>query len=469
MKTHQPAPSYSLQRRLQMWLLVPLLAIGAAALYDAARSARLTADEIADRVLAGSALAIAERVFVNDDGELEVDIPYVALEMLTSSEQDRVFYRIDGPNNLFLTGYRRLVLPAQFARQEGNTQFGNTEFRGVPVRVAVLEGAASSSSNSRAFRVSVAETTNGRAATAQEILVRSALRQAVLILTAAIVVWFAVSRALQPLYRLQDAVGRRSARDLRPIEHDVPREVDGLVWRINDLLHRFENSLSALRNFSSNASHQLRTPLSVIQNQIDIAERSADPAARQDALGEAKTAIDDAEKVISQLMLLARIDEAAQTEWQQKSCDVAEICRGVCADFIAQHTDPTPDIGYDGPSTLIVQGDDVLMRELVKNLIENAYLHAGQLAEITCRTGDQDGAPFLEVEDNGSGISPAQRRTVLKRFGRDRRDNLGSGIGLSISNEIAQLFGGALSLLDAPTGSGLRVRVELTAGAKPAN
>ena len=100
--------SYSLRGRLLLWLLVPLMLIGLVALYDGYRAARTTADEVSDRVLAGSALAIAERVFVNDEGALEADIPYVALQMLTSSEDDRVFYRIEDGEGVFVTGYRNL-------------------------------------------------------------------------------------------------------------------------------------------------------------------------------------------------------------------------------------------------------------------------------------------------------------------------------------------------------------------------
>ena len=197
--------------------------------YDAYRTARLTADEISDRVLAGSALAIAERVFVNDDGQLKVDIPYVALDMLTSAAEDRVFYRIEGPDAEFITGYRRLAIPETFARSERNLDYVDGEFRGDPIRIAVYSSAAASDALSLAYRVAVAETTNARAQMARDILLRSALRQAVLIAAAALLVWFAVTRALRPLHRLQEAVGRRSPDDLRPISA-TPYPTRSAAW-----------------------------------------------------------------------------------------------------------------------------------------------------------------------------------------------------------------------------------------------
>ena len=101
------ARPYSLRRRLLLWLMVALLAVAALAVVDTWREARDTANSLSDRVLAGSVLAIAERVIVTEDGTLEVDVPYVALEMLTSAAQDRVFYRVDGPDG-FITGYQTL-------------------------------------------------------------------------------------------------------------------------------------------------------------------------------------------------------------------------------------------------------------------------------------------------------------------------------------------------------------------------
>ncbi|MEX3006840.1 sensor histidine kinase [Hoeflea sp. TYP-13] len=459
----QPS-SYSIRTRLLLWLLLPLLAIGLLALFDSYRSARETADEISDRVLAGSALAIAERIFVNDDGLLEVDIPYVALEMLTSAEEDRVFYRIEGPQSQFVTGYRLLPVPDQFDREERDMQFADAWFRDEPIRVAVRSGAAASDTVSLAYQVVVAETTNARAKMARDILFRSALRQSVLILTAAFVVWIAVTRALRPLYRLQEAVGRRSPEDLRPIEHRVPSEVSGLVATINDLVKRFGSSISALRNFTANASHQLRTPLTVMRTQLEIANRANTPEARQEALAEADEAVSDTERVLSQLLVLARIDAAAQKDVARDSCDIAAISRQVCEELISGGLPADIDLGYDGPDHLRMRGDDVLVREMLRNVVDNAMRHGGRPIEITVRTRDAGAGVLLEIEDDGIGIDPANKQSVMGRFrrGSDAQAQ-GSGLGLAIANEIAELFGGRLELRAPSNGGGLIVHMKFSA------
>ncbi len=453
--------SYSLRKRLLLWLLLPLLIIGLLALVDSYRSARQTADEISDRVLAGSALAIAERVFVNDNGSLEVDIPYVALEMLTSSEEDRVFYRIEGPDAQFITGYRQLAVPAEFARRERDMGFVNAQFRGDIIRVAVFSGAAASDTVSLAYRVAVAETTNARNKMARDILLRSALRQGLLIATAALVVWIAVTRALRPLYRLEEAVGRRSAEELRPIEHRVPSEVSGLVATINDLMNRFGASISALRNFTSNASHQLRTPLTVMRTQLEIANRATTAADRTKALAETDEAIGDAERVLSQLLVLARIDSTAQKDLLDQDCDMALICRQVCEDLIAADLPADIDLGYEGPDSILMRGDPVLLREMLRNLVENAMRHGGRPIDITVRAQSQATNVTLDIEDNGRGIAPDQQNVVMERFFRGKQaQSDGSGLGLAIARDIAHLFGGTFALKKPPTGKGLVVAME---------
>lgn len=453
-------PSYSLRRRLLMWLLLPLVAIGLVALFDTYRSARLTADEISDRVLAGSALAIAERVFVNDDGELEVDIPYVALDMLTSSADDRVFYRVGGEEGAFITGYQQLALPDRFDRTERDLGFADGTFRGDPIRIAVFSGAAASDTLSLAYQVAVAETTNARTAMARSILFRTAMRQAVLIVAAALIVWFAVTRALKPLHRLQEAVGRRSPEDLRPIRHTVPNEVGGLVSTINDLVKRFGRSISALRHFTANASHQLRTPLTVMRTQMEIAHRAKDREELARALGETDTAIGDAERVLSQMLVLARIDSTAQQDPSGHVCDLARTCRELCEELIARNESADVDIGYDGAESLTIRADAVLMREMLRNLVDNALRHGGRPIEVTVRTRSDQNGTLVSVEDNGVGIPPDQRTTVLKRFQRgSQSQSEGSGLGLAIAAEIAELFGGTLSLDTAAGGRGLVVSI----------
>lgn len=459
MKSNQR--SHSLRQRLLVWLLLPLLLIGLIALFDAYKSARLTADEISDRVLSGSALAIAERIFVSDEGELDVDIPYVALEMLTSVEDDRVFYKIEDENGEFITGYRKLALPEDVDRSESNIKFSDSEFRQFPIRIAVLEGAASSSTVSLGYRLAIAETTNARNKMAQDILIRSAVRQGLLILTAAIAVWFAVTRALLPLYTVRDAIGRRSSDDLRPILHDVPNEIKGLVTTTNDLLSRIGTSISALRNFTSNASHQLRTPLTVMRTQTEIARRAKSDDARMQALNHVDEAVKESEKMISRLLVLARIDSGSLQNLANLNCDIADTCKTICSDMISNQNLGNIDLGYEGDEQLIINGDPVLYREMLKNLIENAAKYGGEDVHITVRCRQKGDHCLIDIEDNGIGLDDQQKVDLMERFSSGLYSKNGSGLGLPIARDIAQLFGGSLKLSDREGVTGLKIVIKL--------
>ena len=449
---------YSLRRRLLVWLLVPLVAIGLIALLDTYREAVRTADAVSDRVLAGSALAIAERVVVAEDGSLEVDIPYVALEMLTSAAQDRVFYRVDGPPGTFITGYENL--PTISGQMRGNPSFADAVFRGDPIRLAALSRSASTGVDSVPFVVTVAETTIARTQLANTILLRSAVRLAILILGAAIIAWFAVTASLGPLYRLRDTIAERNPGDLHPIEQPAPNEVKGLVDAVNSFMGRLDAAIEALRHFTGNASHQLRTPLTIIRTQLALSARAGSLDEARTAAKTGDEAVAHAERVLAQLLLLAKIDETASERLKHLvPVDLTELAQGCTADRIVAARAAGIDLGFDGVEPVMIRGEPLLLAELIGNLIENAIAYAGSGAEITVRVMANE-AVVLEVEDNGPGIPPDHIEAVRRRFARGGGGNKpGAGLGLPIVEEIAELFGARLELLTPDTGRGLLARV----------
>lgn len=461
----------SLSARLLVWLLVPLSLLAGLALIDTYREARQTANAVFDRVLAGSALAIAERVAVTRDGALEVDVPYVALEMLTSAAEDRVFYRVEGPAGQFVTGYRQLPLPLLDDATEiaSRTHFADASFRGDPIRIAILSGAASSGERSLAFRVAVAETTTARRALARDILLRSAARQGLLIAIAAAAVFFGVRRALRPLARLEEAIGRRSQDDLRPLRHTVPREVERLVEAINGFMARLETALSALKHFTGNASHQLRTPLAVIRTQIELARRAGDNAAVKCALDQADAAVTQSERTLAQLLLLARVDEASIDRARMTPFDLADAARAITADLEPKAARAGLDLGFEAEegSHASINGDRMLFGELLRNLIENAIAYAGKGHSATVRVRQSGGRALLQVEDDGPGIAAERRNDALARFSRLMPQQAeGAGLGLAIVKEIADLMSANLELSASPSG-GLSVGVSFPLAARP--
>jgi two-component system sensor histidine kinase TctE len=454
---------YSLRRRLLGWLLISTAVIGVLALMDTYREAVKTANVVSDRVLAGSALAIAERVVVAEDGTLQVDIPYVALEMLTSAAQDRVFYRVDGPPGAFITGYQTLPSLPEVAGQ--STSFADAIFRGEPIRLAVLRRSASTGVNSVPFVVTVAETTIARRQLTQTILLHSAFRLGLMIAGAALIVWVAVTFSLRPLYRLGDAIAERSPDDLHPIGERVPSEVQGLVDTVNSFMVRLQSALDALRHFTGNASHQLRTPLAIIRTQLALARRAATVDQALAAALKADEAVATAERILAQLLLMAKIDAAAKEEARgSERIELAGLARSVTAEHVPAAGEVGIDLGFAGEGEHWIRAEPLLVGELLKNLVGNALLYAGRGAEVTVRVSGLGDQVALEIEDNGPGIRPELREAVLKRFRRGGNEAPGTGLGLPIVEEIAALYGGTMRLEDGEGGRGLRVAVTFPVG-----
>ena len=459
-------PAYSLRRRLLLWLFLATAIIGLVALVDTWREALRTAQGVSDRVLVGSALAIAERVTVDETGVLEVDIPYSSLEMLTSTAQDKVFYRVDGPIGSFLTGYPDLAVVPVAA--QATVAFADGLYGQVGIRSATLLREVSTGERSIAFSVTVAESTLARAALARAILLRSALRLAVLIFGVAGIVWVAVTLALRPLDRLGAIIAERSPDDLAPVMAAVPQEVAALVQAINSFMARLDTALDALRNFTGNASHQLRTPLAVVRTQLALIDRSATPLQLAAATTKAQTALERAERVLAQLLVLARVDAATGAAALQ-AVNIVAIAKELTAELVPQALLREVDLGFEGPEEAIALAEPVLLAELLKNLVSNAVAYAGHGAVVTVRVKKEPQAIVLEVEDNGPGLSPEQmtqakhRRRGLPMGARAALmgQETGYGLGLAITAEIAALFGAEIQLLNGGNGAGLLAAVRL--------
>lgn len=458
---------YSLRRRLLVWLLGATALMGVLALLDTWVEARQTAQSVSDRVLAGSAMAIAERVTIGLTGGLQVDIPFSALEMLASTAQDRVFYRVDSAGDGFLTGYDTLTPVKTDA--DGMT-FADGYHDDTPVRIASLARQVSTGEGMLGFTVTVAESTRARDALARAILLRSALRLGAMILGAATVALVLVTLALRPLDRLGQEIAGRAPGDLRPIRAEAPHEVQGLVAAINSFMLRLETAITALRNFTGNASHQIRTPLAVIRTQLALAQRAAGAHVAHDALDKADQAVARAERVLAQLLVLARVDAAAGAGHATR-LDAAALSRDLVAEMVPAALRSGIDLGYEGADVAEVAADAVLLAELLRNLLDNALAYAGGEAQVTLRVraAEGDTTPVvIEVEDNGPGLPPerraalaAGRRGMVMATGDSMAEGGtgGYGLGLSIVQEIATLFEARLELDQQPAGRGLLVRL----------
>jgi two-component system, OmpR family, sensor histidine kinase TctE len=453
-------PVLSLRRRLLLWLMVPLLSVSAFMLLEVRVSAIQSANKVYDRVLLGSALAIAERVILEND-EIEVDVPYVALEMLVSAAQDRVFYQVRGANDRFITGYEDLPdKKTKRLQSVNNPVFYDAVYRGEKIRVVSLRKLLGNQNLAVGYQVKVAETIRAREALADEILVGSVVRLLLLISLAALITWIGVGRGLAPLVRLEEALNRRSPTELREIKHQVPLEVQHLVDAINSLLDRLGTALDAQHRFTGNVAHQLRTPIAAIRTHIELLLRDETSLKNREVLQQLLSTCTETTHLINQLLSLASAAQPETTQRMDTSLQIHKIAADICKSLVPKALEAGIDLGFEDllaeqDRNLCIKGDLALVEEALRNLINNAIYHCPVQTQVTVRLIKQDHRLLLQVSDNGPGVPQKELTKLTQRFyqykGEVTNEVLaGSGLGLAIVREIADRHNAHLSLAPNP-------------------
>ena len=460
-------PSESLRLQLLLWLLPPLLLLLSLNAWLSNRAAVATADMAFDRLLTASAEAIAEDV-VYKDGELVVDLPYAALELLESNIQERIFYRVVAPDGQTVTGYDDLPLPKTPLSPDAESTLYTADYRGERIHLVALNKQLYGTGITAPALILVAETGEAREALSRQIVVEGLARQSALIVAAAVFVWLGLVRGLQPLARLRRSVAQRSPSDLSPIDTStVQAEVRPVIEALNQHTSRLERLLSSRQRLITDASHQMRTPLAEMRTQIEYSLRQDRPELAQQTLRDVLGDVDRLSRLMSQLLLQASSDPDGLAASRRDVVDVVELARQTALDHVDAARKKSIDLGFEEPAEpACVVGNGLLLRELIANLIDNAILYGHAGGRVNVRVLLADGV-VIEVEDDGPGVAPDEREQVFKRFYRSpgavAQGKPGSGLGLAIVRDIARVHRGRVELMTPAGGAGLRVRVLLPA------
>jgi two-component system sensor histidine kinase TctE len=397
------------------------------------------------------------------DGQVDVSIPYAALEMFESNNMGRVFYRVAQEDGGHITGYEELPLPRQLKVQPYRPRYYDTRYRDEPVRAVALKVSLhdTSGGNARWVWVVVAETREARQELADDILL-GALRQEGLLLLAALCIFALAFRAvLGPIRRISQQVAEREEGELAPLSSErMPSELLPLVDALNQYTRRMHSMLQARRRFFDDAAHQLKTPLAVMQAQAELALREQQPEEIHRQLRALLKTVGTASEAVQRLLSLARLEPDNGRLYVLRDADLTALAKDVALEWAPIARRHGVDIEFDAPGPVHAEVEPNLLQELVANLVDNAIRHGGR--RCTVAVGMQpDGTPGLRVQDNGPGIPPDEREHVLRRFYRIAGTQAqGSGLGLSIVREIARVNEARL-VLGEPAGGGLLVQVTL--------
>ena len=449
----------SLRRQLLVWLLVPLTMLWLAGAVVAYVLATNFARIAFDGALLDNDRALAGQVRVAN-GAITVDLPQAAHRILYYDAYDRVYFQVRDMAGRVVAGDAELPGLLSGALQPSIPVFRNAQIGGQPVRIAALFQAVAKTPNSPLVLVQAAETLHKRNRLVNKILAEFAGPQLLLIALAAVSVWMGVSRGLQPLSKLQQAIASRSHRDLTALDEAyVPREAISLIHAINDLMGRLAAALTQQQRFVADAAHQLKTPLAGIKAQVEVALHENDMDALHYTLKQLAMSADQVNRLASQLLTLARAEPSAQHAEDIAVIDLAKIARDVTTAWVPAAHHKSIDLGFEGMRCLSVQGNPFLLEQMLSNLLDNAIRYTQRGGQVTVRILASP-SPALEVEDNGPGIPHEERARVFERFHRVLGSaEQGSGLGLAIVGEIATVHGAKIELDAGQNERGTRIRI----------
>jgi two-component system sensor histidine kinase TctE len=314
--------------------------------------------------------------------------------------------------------------------------------------------------------IQVGESLDARRALWRTILFDTLWRQAALVVAVAVLAWVAVHFVLLPFMRLKGELERRSSTDLSDFEPaSVHREVRPLVFAMNGYMARLKAMLAGQRRFIADASHQLRTPLTVLKTQTELALRETDPREMREIVESIYRTTDATVHLANRLLTLARA-EHRMAEGGLEPLSLLEAARQVGLELAQNAVAKGIDLSLEPSDEVKVNGHPLLLHEMIANLVENAirYTPAGGTVMLRVRGGAQ---PVLEIEDSGPGIAPEERERVFAPFYRSPSAHAvhadGSGLGLTIVREIAAFHGAAVTLSERAQGGGLKVDVSFPA------
>lgn len=440
--------SGSLRNRLVL-TLIGGAAILALLLFFAVRNyAARVAQQGQDSILEASVTSILDAAALRD-GELEVDIPYAAFSMLTTPSDDRVFYAIfqDGE---FLSGYDDL--PLADAPLKGKWAFRSGAVRGENVRQVNTSRTLVGLGKQTEIEVALGQTQDALSETMDQISRNAAyLGMGFFALATVLSVW-ATSATIGQLNKLTSSVTRRGPQDLSPFRKPVPREMAPLVTSLNSLMGRLDQSLSQSEDFIAEAAHRVRTPLATVRSYADATLQRVEKEENREALRSMVRAIDESSRAAGQLLDHAMITFRAD-HLEREDLDLVDLMAELVQRLtpIAEMKDLS--LSLVGDSAVQYSGDPILIQNAARNMIDNALKYAPADSTVTIEVA---ASPCVQVKvsDQGPGFPPDEIETLTRRFerGQNATGTIGSGLGLTIAQDVAIAHGGTLVLMNQPEG-----------------
>ncbi|MGK9052653.1 sensor histidine kinase [Neorhizobium sp. CSC1952] len=447
---------------LGVWIVPAIILAMGSTLWFSATTVQEMADSAYDRSLAGAVRAIDANIST-ESGGVGVELPYNLFEFFQLTAQGKVYFNVSTSDGLVQIG--DVLLPETPNLKQGQLRFHDGDYFGEIIRVGALSRPLDPAKpDGTQITIQVAETKLSRTTFQNELIIRAILRDILVVAVLGALIGVGVYMALKPLNRLREAIDAREPDELKPLEvAGLPKEVRPAVEAMNRLMARNVEQAEQQRRFLDDASHQLRTPMTILRTQIDYALRQSNPDEVRAALQSSKVVLDRSIRTTNQLLALAKARTSQGTEtYPQASIDVAESLAEVVRMLWPRIRSRRMDCVVDPPEVALrIRANEGLFQEAVMNILDNAIKYGPESSLLTVTLLREDGWVVVEVMDEGPGMEEEELAYAGTRFRSGRRVTSGSGLGLAIALTVARASGGSMQVRNRSDRSGLIVSVRL--------
>jgi two-component system sensor histidine kinase QseC len=276
----------------------------------------------------------------------------------------------------------------------------------------------------------------------------------------ALSIWLAVTRNLRPLERITDEVTRRSPRLLKEVQvTHAPVEIRPLVEALNSLLRQLNDAFQRERQFTSDAAHELRTPLASLKTQVQVAQRATTDEEKQRALSNIIQSVDRATHLLEQLLSLARLEPEVASQ-QLVAINPAPVVTEVMAQLAGMAHQKQVELELADTGSCDILANEAAIHMLTRNLVDNAIRYTPERGTVTVKLQRTDDRLQLSVIDTGPGISQQEASRIFDRFYRgEHGDSQSCGLGLAIVQRIVALLNADIQLSTPETHTGLQITI----------
>ena len=421
--------------------------------------------ETFDKDLADTAKTLAV-IFKKSSVKEIRDIDQYSVSLLLTEPHDEMFYSIRDDKGEFIFGNPKVAYREADLEDVNDQDFLNVYFDkidGKSVRVVSIPIEHTIQEKTGTYHIQVAETRHQRQDIQRQIIFWIVIPQLILLISAMILVKFAVTKGLSPILFLNEKIASLSYKNLTPIDlQGVPKEVDRLVDSLNQLMQELNQAIQSQNRFISDAAHQLRTPLAGILAQIELAVDTKDTNEIQKRLQNINESSKRLIHIINQLLTLSKSQSDALHNAEMKPLDLVAFTKRVTSAMLPAADLKHIDLGYEGSNEIIhIMADEARLYDLIHNLIDNAIKYTSDHGKITTTVDVKDNKVRLTVEDNGIGIPKEDQAMIYERFYRgDNANTAGAGVGLAIVKDIADLHQASIEIDSRNNKEGTRFYID---------